>query len=106
MLRWWPTLTTASPTPGFSTPFGQFRTDATENFSNSGWFVPADGSTISLNFLTPNAGGDGSEPESAGRAAFTTTAVPEVSTVVCAFLCAGALGFHAIRRRIKTSTAA
>src|SRR5881392_677407 len=79
MLRWWPTLTLASPSPGFSTPFGQFRTDAVENFSDTGWFVPADGSTISLNFL--DTAGGGSEPNSAGTASFLTAAIPEPSTL-------------------------
>jgi hypothetical protein len=96
MLRWWPTLTTSSVAPGFTT-FGQFRTDAVENFSNTGWFVPADGSTITLNFLDQAA--MGSEPNSAGTASFTTgAAVPEPSTWAAAILVGGALVFHARRR--------
>jgi hypothetical protein len=97
MLRWWPTLTTGSSSPGFSTPFGQFRTDAVENSSDTGWFVPADGSTISLNFL--DIAGGGTEPNSAGAASFmTAAAIPEPSTLACLMLGGGAL-FLAVRRR-------
>ena len=97
LLRWWPSLTVSSSTPGTGATFGQFRTDATENFSTSGWVVPSDGSTITLNFL--DMAGGGTEPNSAGTASFTTTAVPETSTVVCGSLCAALLLVHAIRRK-------
>jgi len=96
ILRWWPSLTTGALTPG-ATTFGQFRTDNVENFSTIAWVAPADGTTNDLNFL--DTAGGGSEPNSAGAASFTTAPIPETSTVVCAFLCAGALAFHAIRRR-------
>jgi hypothetical protein len=98
ILRWWPSLTTAASTPGVTT-FGQFRTDNVENFSSIAWVAPADGNTESLNFLDQSGGG--SEPDSAGRASFSTAAVPETSTVVCALLSGGAVVFHAIRRRLK-----
>jgi hypothetical protein len=98
LLRWWPSLTISASTPGTGATFGQFRTDATENFSDSGWFVPADGSNIALNFL--DTAGGGTEPNSAGTASFSTTAVPETSTVMCAGLCAALLLIHAIRRHM------
>ena len=94
LLRWWPSLTIASSTPGSGTPFGQFRTDAVENGSDTGWFVPADGSTIALNFL--DTAGGGSEPNSAGTASFTT-AVPEPSTLAV-LLIGGILLAPRIRR--------
>jgi len=90
LLRWWPTLTTSSSTPGANTTYGQFRTDATENGSTTGWVTPADGQTVSLNFLDQAAGG--TEPNSAGKASLTTAAVPEPSTyaliVAGGFVCA------------------
>lgn len=102
LLRWYPSLTTASPTPGSGTSFGQFRTDNTENFSTTGWVVPADGATIDLNFFDQSSGIPGAaQPDSAGRAAFTTTAVPEPSTYVSALLGLGGIGLATLRRRFK-----
>ncbi len=98
MLRWWPSLTVSSSTPGTGATFGQFRTDAVENGSNIAWVVPADGSTVDLNFKDLAFGG--TEPNSAGTASFSTTAVPETSTVLCAGLCAVLLLAHAARRRL------
>jgi PEP-CTERM motif len=96
LLRWWPTLTTASSSPGNSTPFGQFRTDNVENFSTINWTVPADGTTNDLNFLDQAAGG--TEPNSAGTASFMTAAIPEPS--VLALLGVGAV-LVAVRGRAK-----
>jgi PEP-CTERM motif len=96
LLRWWPTLTLASSTPGAGTPYGQFRTDVTENFSDSGWFIPSDGSVISLNFLDESSGiAPNPEPDSAGTASFVV--VPEPSTFALGAL--GALGLVLVRRR-------
>ena len=96
LLRWWPTLTTSSTSPSPGDTFGQFRTDAQESFSSpGGWVVPADGQTITLNFLTQNLGG--AEPESAGRATFTVAPIPEPSTF--ALMIAGGVGFLALRSR-------
>ena len=95
LLRWWPTLTTSSSAPGGGTPFGQFRTDATENFSDTGWFVPADGSTITLNFLDSSA--EGSEPNSAGTASFTV--VPEPASTLLFFIGGVATAARAWRKR-------
>jgi len=96
LLRWWPTLTTSSSSPGNSTPFGQFRTDNVENFSTINWTVPADGTTNDLNFL--DTAGGGTEPNSAGTASFMTAAIPEPSAL--ALIGIGGV-LIAVRRRTK-----
>jgi hypothetical protein len=95
LLRWWPTLTTASLSPGAGTSFGQFRTDAIENSSDISWNVPADGATDALNFVTMSYAG--TEPDSAGIASMMTAAVPEPSTFALGAL--GVLGLVFLRRR-------
>ena len=40
LLRWFPTLTLANTTPPAGAPFGQFRTDLIENFSDIAWNLP------------------------------------------------------------------
>jgi hypothetical protein len=58
--------------------------------------VPADGSTITLNFL--DTAGGGSEPNSAGTASFTTpTAIPEPSVLALALI--GGAGLFLRARR-------
>jgi hypothetical protein len=102
LLRWWPSLTTSSSTPGSGTSFGQFRTNNVENFSDINWTVPADGSTVSLNFLDTSSGiATTPEPDSAGTASLSTTAVPEPSTYASALLGLGGIGLAAIRRRFR-----
>lgn len=64
-LYWFPTLTVATVSPGAGTPYGQYRTDSMIDGGDP-WTTPADGATISLKFLTSNAGG--SNPEVAGNA--------------------------------------
>lgn len=94
MLRWYPTLTSASG-PGEGTSYGEFRTDAVQSFSNIAWAVPNDG-TYDLNFLTEAFGGPNAE--SAGYANFTV--VPEPSSVaLLAF--GGIAGAVAVFRRRK-----
>lgn len=94
MLRWYPTLTSASG-PGGGTTYGEFRTDAVESFSNIAWSVPNDG-TYSLNFLTQAFGGPNAE--SAGYANFTVVPEPS-STALLAF--GGIAGAVAMFRRRK-----
>jgi len=97
LLRWFPTLTIADATgaPPAGTPYGQFRTDAVENFSDIAWVVPADNSIVSLNFLTLAQGG--TRPESDGVAKFTV--IPEPSTY--ALLAVGLAVVAFSRRRLK-----
>jgi MYXO-CTERM domain-containing protein len=95
LLRWYPTLTTSSSTPGSGTSYGQFRTDSIENGSNIAWVLPASG-TKALNFVTISQGG--TEPNSAGVANLIIGAIPEPSTVSFAFA-ALALLAPALRRR-------
>ena len=99
MLRWYPTLTTASSAPGGTTPYGQFRTDSVENFSDIAWVIPADSATVSLNFLTQSDGG--TQPDSAGTANLVTPApIPEPSSVALAVV-GGAALVGMLRRRAR-----
>jgi len=95
LLRWYPTLTASSSTPGSGTTYGQFSTTAVENSSNIAWVVPSSGA-YNLNFVTSNEGG--SEPSSAGVANLVIGAIPEPGTLS---LMAGAfaLGVSVLRRR-------
>ncbi len=101
LLRWFPTISGSAPpsAPSAGTPYGQFRIDATENFSSGPWTLPADGTlAYDLNFLT--VAGGGTEPESAGRASLVVlAAIPEPSTF--AFLVVGLAGVVFLRRRGK-----
>ena len=103
LLRWFPTISGTTPpaAPPAGTPYGQFRTDITENFSSGPWTLPADGTlAYDLNFLTMSAGG--SEPESAGRASLVVlAAIPEPSTF--ALLATGIAGALVLRRRAKVA---
>ena len=81
LLRWWPSLTTASTTPGLGTTYGQYRS-ATGADGGLVWVSPADGLSFSvpngLNFLTAAAGGP--ELDITGFATNVVTAVPEPSS--------------------------
>jgi hypothetical protein len=98
LLRWFPTLTTSSSTPGAGTSYGQFTTTAVENGSNIAWVIPANGSTDALKFLTVSQGG--SEANSTGVANLVVGgAVPEPSSLAAIgsiIVCGGAV---ALRRR-------
>lgn len=73
-LRWYPTLTVASSTPGAGTAYGQFDYN-----SDPSWVVPAANGSDTLYMLTTTAGG--SLPDTTGRATQTTpAAIPEPST--------------------------
>lgn len=98
LLRWYPTLLAGTASPPAGAPYGQFRIDIIENFSTIAWVVPADGSINTLNFLTMSAGG--TEPESAGRAAFVVSAIPEPGTVALLGFSAVGLAAYARRRKI------
>jgi len=97
MLRWFPTLTPANLTPPAGSPFGQFRVDLVQDFSDITWALPADGGgTFALNFLTM-AQGSTVNPESAGVANMVV-AIPEPTSVaLIGVALAGLVGFA--RRR-------
>lgn len=81
--------------PGEGVHFGTFRTDDAISFSDSGWFAPADGAAINLNFATVSAGGD--SLDSTGIASYQT--VPEPASAVLALLGGGMV--YAARRRMR-----
>lgn len=94
-LYWFPTLALNSPTAGSDTQFGQYRTDQALDGSDTGWFTPADSSTIALNLFTMDRGGQSGID---GRATFHT--IPEPSTM--ALVGVGMLSLVALRRRRRT----
>ncbi|MCF7762222.1 MAG: hypothetical protein K9N62_00960 [Verrucomicrobia bacterium] len=56
-LYWFPTLSLSHTKPGAAgVPYGRFRTDSRSDGGDP-WTTPGDGATISLKFLTINAGG-------------------------------------------------
>jgi hypothetical protein len=117
-LRWFPQITFAQfvtgGTPSAGQLFGFYNPLFWGNADNnpdhvvaptsSPWAVPASGALINLDFFTTNSTGGGTQNPTEGYATFSVTAVPESSTVACAFLCACGLGFHAFRRsRARTA---
>ena len=75
LLRWYPSLTMSSTSPGLGTTYGQFRTDATVDGGNA-WITPADGGTATLVLFTQSVGG--SQVNSTGYA--SNVVVPESSS--------------------------
>ena len=92
LARWFPTLTTASLTPGAGTAYGQYG-----SLTDVSWVSPADGTTANPQMLTSSSG-FGSAANSNGYAILTVAAVPEPSTYAALFG-AAALGLVAWRRR-------
>lgn len=72
-LFWFPTLTITSDKPGAGIPYGQYRTDATIDGGDP-WITPGDGATITLKFLTQDAGGL-VNPPAAGNASLVVEGV-------------------------------
>jgi hypothetical protein len=97
LLRWFPTLTLADTTPPAGAPFGQFRTDLIENFSDIPWNLPNDGAIVGLNFLTMAQGGTRMEIEGVAN---MMVAIPEPSTI--ALLGLSVVGLAAYSRRRKS----
>lgn len=78
-IYWYPTLTTDATMPGGGTTYGYYRDPAAISTSGSdssdAWFTPADGGTITLVFLTTDAGGT-TNPPSAGNASLVINTPP------------------------------
>ncbi len=102
LLRWYPTLTTASTAPGAMTAYGQFRTDLTTD-GGSAWVAPANGtSNYALYLITQSIGGG--QPNSAGYAGLTvgSAAVPEPSAgLLCGVGLVIAFGARQTMRRLR-----
>lgn len=107
LIRWYPTIagpspasSTLPPGPAAGSAYGQFRTDIVEvnNGSNFAWLMPADGSTIDLNFLTQMINPTSTHTEAEGFATMLV-AVPEPSTYALLIVGLGAAVFA--RKRLK-----
>ncbi len=106
ILRFYPSLTYAGmpSAPTFGTTYGQVRSSTGEfgtvaDPSETGWFVPASGATVDLNYLTASAGGTYANT-TAYATGLVITGVPEPSTYamfVCGF--AGLIGWGLSTRR-------
>jgi hypothetical protein len=98
-LRWFPTLTLASPAPLAGTIYGQFRTDAILSGSDIAWVLPSDGAIVTLNFGTIALGGE--SPDNLAVANLVVTAVPEPATyaAILGFVTLGLVGYRRFRRR-------
>ena len=99
LLRWFD-ISAASSEPGVGASYGQFRTDSIVDQATSAWFMPGDGSSISLSFVTQSVGG--SQVETAGEAsAVAQAAIPEPASAALwlALIC----GLRAAARRRRAA---
>lgn len=97
-LYWFPTLTLANYNSGFGpgeVEYGVYRHNAGLD-GGSPWTIPADGSTVSLVFLTQSV--NGSNPNDAGLANLTVAPVPEASNVIFGGLAVGLVAFRLVPR--------
>jgi hypothetical protein len=102
IVRWYPSLTTSSATPGFTT-YGQFGYPDNPSVldSTNTWLTPTAGNSAAFSLLTTGAGG--SYPNSKGFASQTITPVPEPSSAIAIVaLCAAVV---AVRHRRRTASA-
>jgi hypothetical protein len=91
-IRWFPTLTTGSSTPGAGTGYGEYTENSNE------FVLPGDGNSIGPTFATLAFGGESSEL--LGRASLTIagSAIPEPATYAL-LVGLAALGLTGWRRR-------
>lgn len=96
-VRWYPALTTASSTPGV-TSFGQYGYSAVSGATlDTTWVIPAAPAAVDFQLLTTDVGG--LLATSAGKAANTTSAVPEPATTAGLMALAAFAVGAVIRRR-------
>ncbi len=105
-LYWFPTLTlsaynplaTGGGSPG-EVPYGFYwdpaTTPAPPQNGSASWVIPADGSTVTLNFFTQPFGAYDTE---VGWANFTVAPVPEASNVIFGGLALGLVAFRLVPR--------
>jgi hypothetical protein len=93
LLVFYPGLTMSATQPGYSQPFGTFRTDSIPAFSDINFKVPSDG-IYALNHYTLDAGGD--LANNAMVANQVTQAIPEPSSIALVVL--GLVGVIAGRK--------
>ena len=101
LLRWYPTLTTASTAPGAGATYGQFRTDTAGDGGNA-WITPANGTNnYAITLITVSDGG--MQANTAGYA--NSVVVPEPSTAAISGVGAFALLGLALRSRFGKQVA-
>ena len=109
-LRFYPSLSYTSSTsyytsaPTLGTTFGQVRSSTTEfgatDSNETGWFVPAAGSTIDFAYVTTTGGGTYADTTAyATGTVIAGTAVPEPSSCIIALIATATLGIASIRRK-------
>ena len=98
ILRWFPGLTLASTSPGTTdTTYGQFRSNNSEGFGDSPWYIPAS-RAATFAFTTTSSDEGGPYADSVGEAQNPISmgaAAPEPST--CALLGSAVIGLAVIR---------
>ena len=93
VLRWFPGLTTASTSPGTAdTTYGQFRSNSSEGFGDSPWYIPAS-RAVTFAFTTTSSNEGGPYADSVGEA--QNSIVPEPS--ICALLGCAVIGLAVTR---------
>jgi hypothetical protein len=99
LVRWYPSLTTSSSAPGFTT-YGQFGYPDNPSLldSTNTWLAPNAGNSVSYTFFTSSVGG--SYPDSKGSASRTITPVPEPSSAIAIVALCATVAIVRHRRRI------
>jgi len=96
-VRWYPTVSGSSAAPG-QTAYGQYGyASASGSLLDASWVVQSVGSSSDYMLLTTSAGG--TQPDAAGQALASTSAVPEPSTTAAVLGGLGLIAGWYFRRR-------